>query len=379
MRLMSPERSASRGFTTTAAMVLAAVVATQAVVGSAGAAEDRAAAAEALFRSGLRDMLAGRFEHGCADLKESFHLDPRPGALFTLAECEARAGRSASAVKHYEEFLALVERLPRAQRDRHRDRVRVAQTEKLALESRISRLKLVASQTPAGIVVRHDGRTLDGSALGVPLPVDPGEHVIALQLPDGTQREQRIVLAEGESREVLLSEMLAAPPPTPPTPPAPASARETLASTQSRPADRAEPRISATNTASPDLSVGTSLAREVPKPADSAGGRGLGLTLVGAGGLTTLLGAGALTVAWLKVRALEDDVKADRPFDPKNDNWSSYEVAGYVLLGTGAVLAITGGALLLWRRSSNVALVPQVAVNRGPVENFTLLGFAGSY
>ena len=52
--------------------------------------------AETLFNQGLEAMEAGNYEKGCPAIAESQRLDPRPGTVFTLAECEAKRGRIAS-------------------------------------------------------------------------------------------------------------------------------------------------------------------------------------------------------------------------------------------------------------------------------------------
>ena len=62
--------------------------------------------AEKSFQRGTAAMAAGRFDEACPAIEESYKLDPRPGTLFTLAECEAQRGRIATAVKRYQDYLA---------------------------------------------------------------------------------------------------------------------------------------------------------------------------------------------------------------------------------------------------------------------------------
>ena len=71
----------------------------------ATAAAQDLAAAEALFSKGLADMEAGRYDAACPAIGESYRLDPRGGTLFTLAECEAKAGKIATAVARYDDAL----------------------------------------------------------------------------------------------------------------------------------------------------------------------------------------------------------------------------------------------------------------------------------
>ncbi|WP_437577378.1 hypothetical protein [Sorangium sp. So ce887] len=163
------------------------------------------ASAEVLFDRGLADMEAGRYETGCKDLAESQRLDPRPGTLFTLAFCESKWGRVATAVGRLSDYLRLVERLPQAQRARQRERVGAASAERARLAPRVPELALsLPAGAPAGTVVTRDGLELGEASLGVGLPVDPGEHTVSTRAPGGPLWEQRIAIAEGEKKRVVL-------------------------------------------------------------------------------------------------------------------------------------------------------------------------------
>ncbi|WP_438022990.1 hypothetical protein [Sorangium sp. So ce233] len=194
---------------------------------SAPAGAQDVAAAEELFNRGLADMEAGRYETGCKALAESEQLDPQPGTLFTLAMCEARWGRVATAVTQLGNYLAWVDRMTPALRARQGERPKAARAERDRLSPRVPRLALsLPASAPAGTVVKRNGNTLGAAALGVALPVDPGEHRLSTQAPGGPVWEQTITLAEGETRTLTLeineaptSDAPAQPPPTP-TPPA---------------------------------------------------------------------------------------------------------------------------------------------------------------
>src|SRR4051812_45897187 len=96
----------------TLAIPLALVLSTLA---APSAAQD-VATAKALFNQGLAEMEAAHYDKGCPAIEESYKLDPRAGTLFTLAECENRRGRLATAVARYEDYLSLYSRLPQDQR-----------------------------------------------------------------------------------------------------------------------------------------------------------------------------------------------------------------------------------------------------------------------
>jgi len=170
---------------------------------SASAQED--AAAEALFNKGLSEMEAGRFETACPTLKESQRLDPRMGTLFTLAECEAKGGMIASAVAHYDEYLRLFARLAPPQKTTQAGREKVSAAQKTALSPQVPYVTLVLRDAPSGTTVKWDDMVFNLPALGVPLPVNPGEHVVTTQIPGSAAVVTRVTMAKAERRQIELN------------------------------------------------------------------------------------------------------------------------------------------------------------------------------
>lgn len=169
------------------------------------AAAQESAEAEALFDRGLADMEAGKYETGCASIAESHRLEPKPGALFTLAICESRWGRVASAFTRFGDYLALYEQMTPEQKSWQRERAKVARQERERLGPLVPELSLsLPPGAPAGTVVKRDGRVVDGALLSKGVPVEPGEHVVSTQAPGGSVWETRIQLAEGEKKRVEL-------------------------------------------------------------------------------------------------------------------------------------------------------------------------------
>jgi hypothetical protein len=78
---------------------------------------DEASEAETLFREGVELMRGENFDQACPKLQESYRLDPLPGALFTLAECEAARGKSATAIELYQKFVNSLTALSGERRD----------------------------------------------------------------------------------------------------------------------------------------------------------------------------------------------------------------------------------------------------------------------
>jgi hypothetical protein len=161
------------------------------------------ATAEALFNKGVADMEAASFETGCPALAESFRIEPRPGTLCALADCEARWNKVASAVAHYADYLRMVAGLAPDKRKPHAERKRLAEQSIARLKPTVPLLTLVLPKgAPADTLVKRDGKVLGAAALGTPLPVDPGEHVIVTQVPGGPEHANRVSIGLGESKTI---------------------------------------------------------------------------------------------------------------------------------------------------------------------------------
>lgn len=171
----------------------------------AARAQSPVAASAALFDKGLKDMLAGRYGKGCPELAESLRLDPEPGTLFTLAECQRKQGKIATAAAHYDDYLRLFDHMTPAQRRDQRGRDKVSKQERAAITPFIPKLTLRLPQNaPRNTVVKLDGKNLDAPSLGVPLPVDPGSYTVTTQVPGGSLHQQKLVINKGENKDVTL-------------------------------------------------------------------------------------------------------------------------------------------------------------------------------
>ncbi|MGK3959900.1 hypothetical protein WMF38_43485 [Sorangium sp. So ce118] len=170
------------------------------------------ALAEELFNKGLADMEAGHYDTGCPAIAESLRLDPLPGTLFTLAECEAKLGKVATAVARYEDYLKFFARLSPEQQQRQFGREAVAAAKKAELRPRVPLLTIVVKPpVPAGTEIMLDDVELAQPSLGIPLPVDPGEHILTTQAPGGAVTKSRVTLSLDEKRTVELMVELPAP------------------------------------------------------------------------------------------------------------------------------------------------------------------------
>jgi hypothetical protein len=144
------------------------------------ASPDVEAIAAAQFERGLTAMNAGELDIGCPALAESVRLDPRAGAIFTLAECEARWQKWASAYAHYEEYLARYARMTPEQQRPQQERFTLATRRRAEISPKVPRMAVELPPGTRDVTVRRDGIELGPASLGVPLPVDPGPHEIVV-------------------------------------------------------------------------------------------------------------------------------------------------------------------------------------------------------
>jgi len=146
--------------------------------------------------------------------------------MFELADCEEKAGKISSAFNHYHQYLIEVDLLPPAKVTANADRVKRAEAALNALRDEIPTLRVVVPiSAPADIVIMRDSITLAPASFGVPMPVDPGKHIVKALAKDGQtlfQQEIESKRKDAQSVEVNISTPAqVAPLPPPPPPPLP--------------------------------------------------------------------------------------------------------------------------------------------------------------
>ncbi|MEO5725871.1 MAG: hypothetical protein ABI134_12680 [Byssovorax sp.] len=152
---------------------------------------ENAASAQALFEEGVRLMNAGKFTAACPKLAASQKIDPGMGNKLRLADCYEKIGKTASA---WSLFTALSGEARIAKRP---DREAIARKRAADLAPRLARMTILISPELAkltGLEVQRDGITLDEAIWGVPLPVDPGEHVFRATAPGKKAWESKIAV-----------------------------------------------------------------------------------------------------------------------------------------------------------------------------------------
>lgn len=175
---------------------------------AAPAAADEGPSAQALYESGMADFAAGKFATACTSIRQSFRQEAVPEKLFQLARCEEGARHITSAAATYDDYLALYDQLPASTQRDEREREKLATERRHALDARIPHVLFrVPATVPDGTkVTRRSAETKDriAVAVGVQLPIDPGEHYVMTEVPGRAPWEKRFFVMEGENKTVEL-------------------------------------------------------------------------------------------------------------------------------------------------------------------------------
>ncbi|MCC6558035.1 MAG: hypothetical protein IT372_34240 [Polyangiaceae bacterium] len=132
--------------------------------------------AQTLFEEGRRLMEAKQYAEACPKFEESLRLRPGTGTLLNLALCNEGLGKTATAWAQFKEVLFA------AKKEGNQAREAFAQEHVDAIEPKLSKLQVRAEATP-GLAIRRDGQEIPAAAVGTPIPVDPGTHVIEATAP----------------------------------------------------------------------------------------------------------------------------------------------------------------------------------------------------
>lgn len=168
--------------------------------------------AESLFDQSVALMKAGDYAAACPKLAESQRLDPAPGTLLYLGDCYERTGRVATAWATFREAAAV------AQAAKQVARAELARTRATGLEPKLPKLRLGATSDPKVTRIALDGTPIGPALWSSELPVDPGEHRVAVTYGDRGTREVSVQIAIGEAVAVPMppiDDATSAPPPAP--------------------------------------------------------------------------------------------------------------------------------------------------------------------
>ena len=152
-----------------------------ALAARAAHAEPPADRADAEALSGAAAELAkqGLYGAACAKYEASAGLDPSARRFMTLADCQERAGMTARA------WMSFGDAQDWAQSRGDKVLAESARNNAKRLEAQLGRIEIVVppDNEIEGLQIRRDGALVAEAVRGVPVPVDPGSHVVAATAP----------------------------------------------------------------------------------------------------------------------------------------------------------------------------------------------------
>lgn len=300
------------------------------------------ALAESLFDRGLELMKLGKDEEACQTLERSQAVEPAVGTMLYLAECYEKLGRTASAWAMYREASSL------AQEQGQIERAKKGANRADILQPSLSKLLLVPpSVNIPGLQITRNGNVVPAAALGVPVPVDPGEQQLTASAPGYAPWNLTVDLPPNGARITVDVPALQQLPPSEVAPPPAAVA-------QAEP----EPAAQAPATTQPSAATKHEPRATFHKP--------LAYVLGGVGIVT--LGVGA----YFGIRAISENSKAEDLCPDNACTGNGFEhhesaenaaVAANVLVPAGLALVAAGVVVYLVRPREDSL---QVALSTGP-------------
>jgi len=305
----------------------------------AQAAESEADEPERLIRIGNELRRKGDNVRAFGYLQRAYDLSHTPRAAAQLGLCEEAIGRFHEAEDHLTEALASHDAWVDAKRQ-------ALEETRVSGRRHLGHVKVTAA--PPGTTASVGDRPPQKLPADGNLWAAPGPVTLTFAAEGYRRSTKAVTLTMGEEVTVEaglmpLTSSTASPPPTGPTTANP-SRNPVVGSVASdlpivsAPLPRHEPR--ATNGQEQDR-------------------RGLwrltGLALGGAGAAMVAGGLALELIAAHKYNAINDDAHAERPYDPANGNWKTFEGGAIALFVTGGAALVTGTSLYLLNRAPDEA------------------------
>jgi len=166
------------------------------------------------FNQALSLQTGGDWAGALALLKEVAAVKPTPQVRFNIALCEERLGRLVAALGDYE--LAASD----AQAEKADQVAQEVDARLEALKARVPRVVVQRGEGADSATISLDGVSLGDSVLNIPLPADPGPHVIEAKALGFRPFKQAFRVAEQQTATILVKlepePVAALPPPLPP-------------------------------------------------------------------------------------------------------------------------------------------------------------------
>lgn len=159
--------------------------------------------ADAYFTVGIKGMEDKNFDLACPNLEKSQKMDPKPGTLFALADCERQWDRFVISLNYFDEYLRQVEAMSLDKRKNHAVRANLAKAHKAMMVKEVAQLVIVLpADVPSDAKVYRDGIELPNETLDKVQYVEAGNHLIRLEVEGMAAIEQTIFFEKGKVRRL---------------------------------------------------------------------------------------------------------------------------------------------------------------------------------
>jgi serine/threonine-protein kinase len=303
---------------------------------------DEAATAQELFDEGRRLLKNGSYADACPKLEESQRIDPGIGTLYNLADCNEHLGKTATAWAQFRQVAA------QAKAEHQPERERAARARVDALEPRLSRMTILVRPDDAELSVRRDGVDLGRAQWGLPMAIDPGEHVMAASAP-GKEAWHRVVVVPTDPQTVPVEIPTLDPTPIPTPTPTPIPTPI--------PTPTPTPTLTRTPipTRTPTPRQAPTLTPTRPEQASTPVGRAVGGWLIG----IALIGAGVGTAFAVASRLRHDDALDHCPDGKCDGTGGAMRMDGLRDGGIAKIAFVSAATLLLGGVALRFAISPE--------------------
>jgi hypothetical protein len=180
------------------------VCASLASVSAAAQTPSEIATARQWFADGLAREESGDYPAALALFRRTSQVKRTPQIAYHVAFCESRTGALVLALVDLESAATLA-------RSVHADDVVVAaEAELTEVRRRIPTLE-VHDASGKGSRCLVDGNAVSIAMVGTPMPLDPGAHTVAIELPSGASATKEVTLADRDKKVVDLAPQAAPP------------------------------------------------------------------------------------------------------------------------------------------------------------------------
>lgn len=307
--------------------------------------------ADQLFREGRALIKAGKYAQACEKLAASLNLDRAMGTLLNLADCYEKDGKTATALKTFEEVARWAEQA------KEKVRHKIATQRIAKLSAQVDRLRVNVEEPAPQLQVTVNGSVLAPELWGAAVPVDPQTYRIRATAPDREDYEATVDVERAGRILTIVVPKLETPTPAIASPTTPAIPP---------PAPSAAP-LELKSPARPPMSAPSSSALRTASYATM----GVGVASLAASGAFGI----HANVQWAKTRGQCDANRfcSAQGVALANSAMQSGNWATYLLIAGGAVTA-TGGVMWIVDRVTDtpvtVSASPAVAGNGAGVNVF---------